>query len=54
MKALWEAVRLDRDLGVGPGAVLKLNNDYTSRMARRVMDDYPDLTGFFELRATRA
>jgi hypothetical protein len=52
MKALWEAVRVDRD--VMGGSALKLNNDYTSRMARRVMADYPDLDGFFELRETRA
>lgn len=54
MKALWEAIRLERDLATGPGQAFKLNNDYTSRMARRVMADYPDLAGFFELRETKA
>lgn len=28
----------------------KLNNNYTSRMARLAMDTYPSLRGFFELR----
>jgi hypothetical protein len=54
MKALWESIRLDRDLSAGPGQAFKLNNDYTSRMARRVMADYPDLDGFFEIREVKA
>lgn len=29
----------------------KLNNNYSSRMARLAMDTYPSLRGFFELRA---
>lgn len=54
MKALWEVIRTDRQTVGGPQAVWKLNNSYTSRMARRVMADYPDLAGFFELRTTKA
>lgn len=54
MKALWEVIRRDQQTVGGPQAVFKLNNDYTSRMARRVMADFPDLAGCFETRETKA
>jgi hypothetical protein len=54
MKALWEVIRTDRQTPSSARSVFKLNNDYTSRMARRVMADYPDLAGFFETRTVKA
>jgi len=53
--ALWEAARYDRALQVGPDAHgWKVNNDYRSRMARRLMEDEPRLRGFFETRELRS
>ena len=52
--ALWEAIRYDRSVQVGPENGFKLNDHYRSRMARRVMDDDPSLRGFFETRGLRA
>ena len=55
MKALWEAARYDRALEVGPDAEgWKVNNNYHSRLARRLMDEEPELQGFFELRELRS
>jgi hypothetical protein len=55
IKALWEAARYDRALVVGPSGGFKLNNDYTSRIARRIMEDDPaEFEGFFEFRELRA
>lgn len=52
--ALWEAARYDRSLQVGPEGGFKLNDHFTSRMARRIMADHPELEGFFEIRELRA
>lgn len=53
--ALWEAARYDRALDIGPDAAgFKLNNDFRSRLARRLMDDIPSLRGFFETRELKA
>jgi hypothetical protein len=52
--ALWEAARYDRSVMVGPNAGFKLNNDFRSRLARRLMDEHPDLRGFFETRELKA
>lgn len=55
VKALWEAARYDHALRVGPDVDgWKLNNDWTSRMARDLMAEEPRLLGFFELRELRA
>ena len=40
----WESRTSTSDMG------LKINNNYTSFAARDVMDQYPDLKGFFQLR----
>lgn len=55
MKAIWEAIRFDWMVRVGPDADgFKINNNYHAFMARRVMADCPDLQGFFETRVQRA
>jgi hypothetical protein len=53
--ALFEAARYTYSLRVGPDAEgFKLNNNWRSRLARELMDDEPDLAGFFELRGLTA
>lgn len=52
--ALWEGVRYDRSVQVGPEGGFRLNDHFRSRLARRLMDDYPALAGFFETRELRA
>lgn len=55
IKAIWEAIRFDWSVKVGPSDDgFKVNNNYTAFMARRVMADHPSLEGFFETRAQRA
>lgn len=49
VKALWEVLRFGCDPLTAER--YRLSNDFTSRYARRVMRDAPDLEGFFELRA---
>lgn len=52
--AIWESVRYDRAIRVGPEDGYKLNDHYRSRMARLLMDTEPELAGFFETRELRA
>lgn len=52
--AIWEAVRYDRAVRVGPEDGFKLNDHYRSRLARDLMADWPELAGFFETRELRA
>lgn len=55
LHALWEAARYNHALKIGPDVEgWKLNDHYTSRMARELMDSEPALAGFFELRELRA
>lgn len=54
IKALWEAIRYDRAIQLGPNAGFKINNNFHSRMARLVMDRCPDLADFFETRELKA
>ena len=55
IKALWEAARYDRALEVGPDAEgYKINNNWTSRIARELMEYEPSLVGFFELRELKS
>ena len=51
-KSLWEVLRWDLALNTNASATQpKLNNNFTSRMARKLMHDMPeDFEGFFELR----
>lgn len=50
---LWEAIRYDYSIRLGPDHGFKMNNNYRSRMARFVMDSHPSLKGFFETRRLR-
>lgn len=54
--AVWERMRWEAAMTWGEDAYtgLKLNNDYRSRYARLIMDQEPDLAGFFETRRLRA
>lgn len=49
MKSLFEVVRWNRSLETS-GEPWKLNNSYTSRYARLLMENEPTLAGIFELR----
>ena len=44
----WETRTSTGDLG------LKINNNHTSFAARELMEQYPELEGFFQLREQRA
>lgn len=53
--AIWEAIRYDWSVRVGPDAEgWKVNNNWRAFMARQVMADCPDLDGFFTLREQTA
>ena len=49
IKALYEVLRYNRALATR-GDVFKLNNNYTAHYARKLMDEVPELEGFFETR----
>jgi hypothetical protein len=52
MKMLFEVLRWERGLaGVRDDRGFRLNNDFTSRYARLIQANEPDLVGFFETRA---
>jgi len=49
-KAIWEVLRYEMALETNaPASGPRLNNNYVSRLARRVMQE-PEFAGFFELR----
>ena len=52
--ALWERLRWHFQIEVGLGEDFKLNNNFRSRYARKIMQERPDLDGFFEIRELRA
>lgn len=55
MKALFEVVRWHMAMTVDdPTTEVTFNNDLTSRLSRRLMEDEPRLDGFFAVRALRA
>jgi hypothetical protein len=54
MKALFEQVRASAVVDNGGPADFKLNNDYTSLLARLLMDRHAELAGLFETRQRRA
>ena len=51
-KGIWEVLRWELAVSTNAGATdVMLNNNYTSRMARKLMADEPeDFAGFFEIR----
>jgi hypothetical protein len=57
MKSLWEVLRWRIAIGqvrVVGDADFKLNNDYTSRYARLLVQNNPEWANMFELRELRA
>jgi hypothetical protein len=55
MKALWEVLRYEEAVATtAPVGSYRLNNNFTARYARLLMDEEPDLEGFFELRERRS
>lgn len=47
---VWESMMSTSD----PNSVFKLNRNYTSRYARMIMENEPDLEGLFQLRVLRS
>lgn len=55
MKMLFEVLRWQWSMATAdPASEFKLNNNYTSRYARLIMDNEPDLAGIFEVRKLTA
>ena len=54
MKGLFELVRWHVAMRTRGQEPFKLNNDFTSRYARLLMDAEPELKGFFETRRIRS
>jgi len=54
MKAIWEIMRWERMIQTKDATGYKLNNDYTSRYSRLIMENENDLKDFFETRKLRA
>lgn len=52
IKAAWEDLRWHSSLRTN-GATLKLPNDFHSYYSRKLMDEVPELAGFFECRELR-
>lgn len=53
-KAIIENIRWDRAVKVGPQDGFKINDHFTSRIARDCVDEHPELEGFFDLRELRS
>lgn len=53
MKMLFEVLRWEHFIQT-TDPDFKLNNNYTSRYARLIMDQEPDLAGIFDLRTLRS
>jgi hypothetical protein len=49
-KAIFERMRWDLMLKTSPGKPVTLNNNYTSRYARLLEENEPELRGFFRKR----
>ena len=49
---LIEVIRWEE--GKGKTEEFKINSDYVPIMARMLMDEYPEMDGFFEIRAIRS
>lgn len=55
IRMLWEVMRWNLTIEVDQGDdEFKLNDHYTSRYARMIMERNSDLAGFFELRTLRS
>jgi hypothetical protein len=54
MRPLYERARWHFQIERGMGSDFKLNDNFISRYARKIMEDYPELAGFFETRVLKA
>lgn len=54
LKSLFERVRWHFQVDLDLGEDWKINNNYSSRYARKLMAEFPELDGFFELRELKA
>jgi hypothetical protein len=54
IRSLWERVRWHFQVEKELGADFKLNDHFHSRYARKIVQNHPELHGFFELRELRA
>lgn len=55
MKMILEVCRWDYYMSTDdPTSQFKVNNSYGSRLARRIMDEHPELEGVFETRELRS
>lgn len=54
MDVILAILRWHHDIETVSEQPWKLNDHWTSRFARKVMDENPDLAGFFELRSLRS
>lgn len=54
MKMLWEVMRWNLWLKIKTTDEFKLNNNYTSRYARIIMKNEPDLADLFETRELKS
>lgn len=54
IRSLWERVRWHFQVEKQMGADFKLNDHFHSRYARKLIEDHPELEGFFELRRLSA
>jgi hypothetical protein len=52
--ALWERMRWHFQIEQNMDEEFKLNNNYRSRYARKIIAQHPELEDFFELRTLRA
>jgi hypothetical protein len=50
---VWSKMRVDLDMNTAEGSH-DLNNEYRSHYARLIMEQEPDLVGFFRLRPLRS
>jgi hypothetical protein len=54
IKHIWEVMRWEVMIETKGATDYKLNNNFTSRYARLIMGQEPDLAGVFEVRALRS
>lgn len=52
--ALWERMRWHFEIERDMDEEFRLNNNYRSRYARKIMTEHPELEEFFEVRMLRA
>lgn len=53
-KSIMEILRYHRSIRGPAGDTWKINNNYSSRLARKAMAECPELAGFFSLRELKS